>query len=220
MGARECERRGQRDEHRQLRGGHGQVHGPLARRQVDRAAGAVGGQLRLGQGQPGHQPGGVRGAAQHRQQALRDRRRCLRLRRLLRRQPRLPQARTLRHRARLAAPLRAQHVHPPSRGRGGRRQRLPTRLHHHQRVPHAGRQLEGARPQVARLRRLQRREEPRRHRRHVVRRRDEEGHLLHDELLAASGGRDGDALQRQRGQGRRHGALLRTQRHGQDDAVG
>ena len=81
------------------------------------------------------------------------------------------------------------------------------------------------RPQTARraLRnghRLQFRETPRADRRHVLRRRDQEIGLHLPQLSDARKGRDADALLGQCRQWWRFGRVLRTFRHGQDDAVG
>ena len=126
-------------------------------------------------------------------------------------------SRALRLAERVAHGVRAQHVHPP-----GARASSPT-FDPNFTVLHAP-ELQ-ADPATARhAHRHVHRAQPRRahdpHRRHALRRRAEEVDVHGHELPAAEAGRALDALLGEHRQGRRHGALLRTVRHRQDDAVG
>jgi hypothetical protein len=136
-------------------------------------------------------------------------------RRLLRREQGYPHGRPLHHGSGLAGAFRGEHVHPADGGGAGE---LHARLRRLQRLQGEGRELSGTRPPLRDGRPLQHHQPRAGHRQHLVRRRDEEGHVLHDELLpAAEGHRLHALLGQHRPERPEHGDLLRPFRHRQDD---
>ena len=102
----------------------------------------------------------------------------------------------------------------------GRAEELRAGLRRLQRLQGEGGELQGTRPQLRDRRRLQPHHPRAGDCQHLVRRRDEEGHVLHDELLPAAQGHGFHALLRQHGHERReHRDFLRSFRHRQDHAV-
>ena len=91
-----------------------------------------------------------------------------------------------------------------------------TRLRGAQRLESQGDELQGAGPELRDGRGLQPHREDAGHHQHLVRRRDEEGHVLLHELPAAAQGHRVDALLGQHQRAGRDGHLLRSVGHGQD----
>ncbi len=166
--------------------------------------------------QPPHDPGDLgSGAEACPGSALRQEALCGG--RLLRRQQGHPHGHPLHHGGGLAGSLRAQHVHQAHRGRA---EGLRARLRSVHRLQGQVRKLQGAGSEQRDRGGLQRHQPGAGHHQHLVRRRDEEGHVLHDELLPASQGYGRHALLRQhRHERREHRHLLRPLRHRQDYPV-
>ena len=168
----------------------------------------------VGQGQPEagageiHRPEGSRAGLSARPGAVRAGP-------LRRRRSGIPRAGPPGEHRRLAGVVRAQHVHPPARGRT---RGVRTRLRHPARAAFPRRSGAGWRA-IRHRHRVVLRAALHRHRRIGICRRDQEIDLYCDELDSAGAWRAADALQRQPWRGRRCGAVLRPVGDRQDDAV-
>ncbi len=186
---RSCPGRGPSREHGSLRRGHRPAHGSLAQRPLHRRGALHGRPDRLGLHQPPHERGALPGP-QGRHHRVPEPARSLRARRPLRSGPGASDLGSRGEPERLAHALRPQHVPAPVRRRAGRN---PSRLRRAARAPAPGQP--GAPRHSRRHRRG--RESGRADRaggRHALRGRDQEIHLLVDELLPARQGRAAHAL--------------------------